>query len=199
MITFSRVMALRAVSPFSCQIGASAVLMSFWSMSSIGVRPSFGSTCNSTGENQRPALPSPLSCALRASKASSATAARVGRSAAASRLSRSRSLIGSRPSAATWRQRSAAVRASLSETSASEPSPISRRRPATVTRRNHCAPPSARLCSHRPPPSLNLPTRGLFTWAALSRFNPHFLSTYLPTLWAAIPRYRMRAMATEYP
>ena len=183
-ITLSRVIALRAVSPLSCQIGARAVRMSFWSRSSIGSRPSFGSTCSASGENQRPALPSPLSCALRASKHSCATRASVGRSAAASRLSRSRSRIGSKPAAATLRQRSASVRASFSETSVSEPKPISRRRHATVTRNTHCAPPSGRLCSQRPAPSLYLPGGRLLICTAVNRCMARILNPPFHPPWS---------------
>ena len=165
-----RLIALRAVSAFVCQMGANVSRISFWSISATGTRPSLGRTCNSSGENQRPAVPSPFSSALRLSKASSAISDSMWILRAASRRWRSRSLIGSRPCRTTARAESAASRAALSDTAGKAPKPISRRRPCAVTRSTHCAPPSSRLCSHRPAPSACLPTGADLMPDAVRRF-----------------------------
>ena len=134
-------------------------------------------------ECQRREPPARLSVALELRlagvEASCATCASVGRSAAASRLSRSRSRIGSRPLAATLRQRSASVRAAFSETSVSEPSPFHagglRPSPATPIARRH----RGAYAAIDQPPSLYLPGGRLLICTAVNRcmariFNPPF-------------------------
>jgi len=56
-------------------------------------------------------------------------------------------------------------------------SPISRRRPRTVTRSQHCAPQSGRWLSQSPPPSANFPGGADRTFAAKSRCKARVIQT----------------------
>ena len=88
--------------------------------------PSFGTSWSASGENQRPAAPSPFNSAFRASNASVASVAGLISRADISFSSRARTTIEPFPPATTDRHSVASSRAFCRETSDNAPSPNSR-------------------------------------------------------------------------